>query len=451
MAEIKRPLPSDDSFEEGVAKKLKNENDDNGGNSVTVTVHSSNSLFRYIFTCVGNVTTAFEGIKPKSVKHRRIIKALQKLYEESNSQLPYKTGHIEEAFELTITRPGCEYKKSVSEADTDFEYLKTWFDNATISGYGDNRARETKVDSTVRDAREITADEFQRRSGQSAKEFSFRAPNFVSYPIKFTFTDQEVTSKHIATTPEMNLVGTFLLGLGDTCPDDGCFTIGEEKLRADVGHWVAFYPDIPHAISPLPDDSYRAVLAFKVFRDGDPAEAHLISREVILHQRVEDVVNSIPRPFGIILDHDYCMGTTQPNGYDAILLAAVQQRKDSIIHFMPVVLESDAFLDCTGDDDAEESTWRTSVYPFLPAHIEIANRRATPETERTIKVFSEWENVPFFCHKFNRRAVVWSREEELENNTGNEYDSRRETTIYLSHALLVLLRPGFQMKDMRRK
>ncbi|KAG6828520.1 hypothetical protein H0H92_007738 [Tricholoma furcatifolium] len=460
MAEFKRPLPSDDSFEEGVAKKLKNENDDTGANSVTVTVHSSDSLSQnmrtafeinhaltkvpYVSSRIGNITTAFKGVKPKSVEHRRIIKDLKMLYSDSDCQLPYKTGHINKAFKLTITRPGCEFKGSISEAIIDLEYLKTWFDNAVISGYGDNRALETKVDSAVRDAREITSDEFQvqedllSKIGSICEKFFFPRAKFRIAPYKIHLYGPGGHFKTHRDTPELNLVGTFLLGLGDTCPDEGCFTIGEEKLHADIGYWVAFYPDVPHAISPLPDDTYRAVLAFKVFRDGGPTAAPLMSRELALRQRVEEVVNSIPRPFGIILDHDYCMGTIQPNGYDATLLAAMQQRKDSIIHFMPVVLRSSEYVEYNDGD----SRWGTGVYPFLPAHIEIANERETPDAERTVKIFENWKDVPFFCPAFNRKAGVWSKDEQEIGHTGNECDAKRETTIYLSHALLVLPATG---------
>ena len=38
--------------------------------------------------------------------------------------------------------------------------MRTWCENATISGYGDVRTQETKVDMSVRNAREFGADEF---------------------------------------------------------------------------------------------------------------------------------------------------------------------------------------------------------------------------------------------------------------------------------------------------
>jgi len=70
-------------------------------------------------------------------------------------------------------------------------------------------------------------------------------------------------------TPETGLVGTFLVGLGDTSSTyAGHFRIGDKTLRADPCSWVAFHPDIPHEVTKL-EDGYRAVIAFKMFRVED--------------------------------------------------------------------------------------------------------------------------------------------------------------------------------------
>ena len=57
--------------------------------------------------------------------------------------------------------------------------------------------------------------------------------------------------------PETGLVGTFLVGLGDTSSaSTGHFRIGNKMLKSYSGNWVAFHPDVPHEITK-PEDGYR--------------------------------------------------------------------------------------------------------------------------------------------------------------------------------------------------
>ena len=69
-------------------------------------------------------------------------------------------------------------------------------------------------------------------------------------------------------TPEQNLVGTFLVGLGDTTePGKHLVLGGSAHYGSPACRWVAFYPDIPHEVTPI-KSGYRAVIAFKIFRLG---------------------------------------------------------------------------------------------------------------------------------------------------------------------------------------
>lgn len=75
------------------------------------------------------------------------------------------SGRMEEPCSLTISRRGCEYDSeleavSVPYPDAD-KRLKAWYKAGAVSGYGDVKAQETKIDANVRDAREIPASEFR--------------------------------------------------------------------------------------------------------------------------------------------------------------------------------------------------------------------------------------------------------------------------------------------------
>jgi len=67
-----------------------------------------------------------------------------------------------DTFYLRITRPGCEYTSNKWRYSREIEgLLHDWFEHSVISGYGDMQSLETKVDSEVRNAREIPASEFE--------------------------------------------------------------------------------------------------------------------------------------------------------------------------------------------------------------------------------------------------------------------------------------------------
>ncbi|KAG6915531.1 hypothetical protein DXG01_011028 [Tephrocybe rancida] len=55
---------------------------------------------------------------------------------------------------------GCELTGEYPIGIFDNDPIKKLYDNDTVSGYGDNRFLETKVDQIVRDAREIKSEEF---------------------------------------------------------------------------------------------------------------------------------------------------------------------------------------------------------------------------------------------------------------------------------------------------
>src|ERR1700735_236557 len=169
------------------------------------------------------------------------------------------------SFHLRITRPGCEYNDDVNNWQGTNRLLNGWFEHSAISGYGDMQSLETKVDSEVRNAREIPASEFEVKPEfleeiQELWRGHFLPRNVRAEPYKIHVYGPGGHFKSHRDTPETGLVGTFLVGLGDTSStSEGNFRIGDETLRAEPCSWVAFHPDIPHEITKL-EDGYRAVM-----------------------------------------------------------------------------------------------------------------------------------------------------------------------------------------------
>lgn len=133
-------------------------------------------------------------------------------------------------FNLKVKRPGCEFDGQVTDNYGAYKdlvrsgtLLKKWFDNAPQAGYGDVRAQETKVDLIVRDAHEITKDEFEVESALLGKIVELWGKHFFptrvrAEPYKINVYGPGGHFKPHKDTPEKNLVGTFLVGLGDSTP-----------------------------------------------------------------------------------------------------------------------------------------------------------------------------------------------------------------------------------------
>jgi hypothetical protein len=74
---------------------------------------------------------------------------------------PYTFSTFDTAFHLRVMRQGCEFDGDVAPKSKSIQaLLPAWFESAAVSGYGDMKALETKVDPAVRDAKEILANEF---------------------------------------------------------------------------------------------------------------------------------------------------------------------------------------------------------------------------------------------------------------------------------------------------
>lgn len=376
---------------------------------------------------------------------------LRNLYKEV--PLPYRHGVFQEPFHFTVTRLGCEYDGNIGHnCSVSSSELEKWYENGAIAGYGDIKTLQTKVDAEVRDAREILASEFTVEPKFLERIRDTWAEGFIPgnvrvEPYKVHIYGEGGHFKYHRDTPDHSLVGTFIVGLGDSSydeSDEGNFCIGNKKLHSPGGSWVAFHPDVPHSVSALESYEYRAVIAFKIFRNGDPVEHEAATREAALQQRVGAVLNKIPVPYGMLLDHKYPMGVQGLNGFDAIMLSAAEQRQGTVIHILPVLIESrsEVYFDSEyREDEGYENEFVAEVIPITRAHVDLlltTDEDVKQQATAQIEFLEDISEVPFYSRMFEDAAERWKEEKRDINWTGNESDGERESSIYLSYALLVL-------------
>ncbi|KAL6302920.1 hypothetical protein BKA93DRAFT_371913 [Sparassis latifolia] len=298
--------------------------------------------------------------QPKKVSdpNESCIKELCEIYKEHGSDSWSDT--LDASFKLTVTRPGCEFsgelvpKSEEEDKEAIADRLKKWYEHGEVSGFGDVRAQETKVDKNVRDAREILASEFTVSDGLVEEIKKHWGEHFIPSavrvePYKIHIYGRGGMFQFHRDTPERDLVGTFLVGLGDNC-EGGLLVIGHDNYhdlyrsrgaKEHPGSWAAFYPDTVHRVDKI-TEGHRAVIAFKVFRTGNTMigqNGFQASPEATLpQQKMEDVLGKMQLPFGVLLAHKYCIGTVELNGLDNVLHAAAEamvQRSNAQVHFLP--------------------------------------------------------------------------------------------------------------------
>ncbi|KAH9856771.1 hypothetical protein C2E23DRAFT_809049 [Lenzites betulinus] len=380
------------------------------------------------------------------------------------------SGYLE-PFRLRITRPGCEFDGYIGpNRTTSFKYprweethedktlreelnqrLRQWHDSAQTSGYGDVREQVTKIDESVRTAREIGTSEFVveaellRRIERIWTEHFVPSSGVRAEAYKIHLYGPGGHFKMHRDTPQHDLAGTFLIGLGDTASSGGLVVDGK-AMEARPGSWCAFYPDVPHYVKELAENGYRASIAFKIFRVPTPLgfKPRESDKTQEVRLRIAAVVAEVEAPFGLLLEHKYSLGTNEFSGFDAIIVDAIRSRFPAPgfeVRHIPVVVEESATW---GDEDEDETfsmACDTTVYPFTNGHIDFLNGDVP---EKDILDGCEWlegvKNVPFYSADLSDRTMFPYKQEEVEtvNHTGNEAQAWRADSVYLSYALMVL-------------
>ncbi|KAJ7159434.1 hypothetical protein C8R46DRAFT_1001679 [Mycena filopes] len=416
-------------------------------------------------------------------------------------QASHKTvrhGNLKPPFHLTITRAGCEYddemnvgkegvksgkknrkggKKNVKGGDKNGEpevdigeRLRRWYEAGAVSAYGDVKAQETKIDPAVRNAREIPASEFSVSPDLITKVQDIWAHRFFptqvrAEPYKIHLYGPGGKFKPHLDTPETDLVGTFLLGLGDTSKTKGDGERGaleiqgdqdkeKHRYRANVGHWVAFYPDVDHGVREIAS-GYRAVIAFKIFRQ--PQNTPEVPADGMLHQ-IKDVLAELNAPYGILLHHRYSIRTAELNGFDAALYAAAGET-GADVKLLSVLIQWSAY-----NNNEEPAECDAEVFPITDAHVDAILEHLRTSTDDNKRRYVEWKkkpklvvnlkgteaewlstyqigtgSIPFYSHELKSTSVTWREtiKEGIEY-TGNESRPHSEDSIYLSYTVVVL-------------
>ncbi|KAI0045964.1 hypothetical protein FA95DRAFT_1607265 [Auriscalpium vulgare] len=433
------------------------------------------------------------------------VQRLARLYHQAPV---FDSGRIEHAFPLTIYRGNVQTKiiqpaKRYTFDEDCTEWLRSLYDMATVSGLSDMRTQETAIDAAVQNAREIPATDFsvppallaEVRQLWAARMYP-RAVRVVPHKILMHRPGGHLNSH--PDTPEKGLVGTFLLGVGDTTwenalrlavpterqpaelwdPDQEQATeVEDEGNRAETkdsydskqsnlfgaspGDWVAFYPDLPHRVDKVVG-GYRAVIAFKIFHDSD---SHHLNNDPpcidpALVERVTTITDKLQPPFGLLLGRKYSLGRKNMSGFDAVVYEALARRAGVSTHLLPVIVKHSARLQL---NSGLEPVWRrfeAPVYPFTEVHVRAladgvkdgfrtgfdmeCRDHDSPELPGDLAWLKRLDrDVQFMALDFSDATVKCGHHEDDDHEyRGNEARHYSEDSTYLSYALVALPSKG---------
>ncbi|CAL1713822.1 unnamed protein product [Somion occarium] len=446
---------------------------------------------------------------------------LSKLY--SDNMKEFAAGFLPTRFTLTIARAGIDFSSEIvpfkepedqpsdEGSYTEDELAKTrgdsetllkgWYEHADVSGYGDVRSQTNKVDPNVRNAKDIPAGDFTVSENLYSEIERIWAEQFLPgsvrvEPYKIHLYGPGGKFKEHRDTPEKDLVGTFLIGLGDsTTGTYGNLSVGRfwTGLKAYPGSWVAFYPDVAHEVKEL-EDGYRAVIAFKIFCEDAPASMGIsqpsfqakTALEQSLFDQMKESLSRLEAPYGILLQHKYCLDTTELSGLDSILYAAASSLVSDItsndrihkVHFLPVLINVDFRMEDYDSSEIERIT--AEVFPLTQTHIDAlvadasksfrspefveereyifgnqrerleARERRHDDGEETntldvdvsntpFRWLTQSKPIPFYSLDLQGNKLTWNiDEQEGVELLGNCSRPESADSIYLSYAMIVM-------------
>jgi hypothetical protein len=346
-----------------------------------------------------------------------------------------------QAMRLTITSGGCTYDGSLEELRQSNDHLDLWFKAGSPSSYGDVRTQTTVLNKDVRDAVEFTAEEFSVSPELIAYVETVWATHF--FPTKVRAEAYKINvygpGGHFQPhkdTPAKDLVGTVLLGLGDT--SDGHLKLEADTSKARVGCVAAFFPSVVHSVAKV-SQGYRATLALKVYRTEEEEAC-----DDATVKSVADVLSKWPLPFGLLLRHEYSVGTRAMSAVDAVLVQAAKLLPRTEVHTLPVVTTLKTSRD-VGDDVGDSSpTVSSRVYPLTDFHVDQLLKKpptkAEPAWLAKVKSLSSGDGLPFFTlSPLSTWGLTWRCQfDEGAEFTGNHSRPEEEDSVYLHHAVVVL-------------
>ncbi|KAI0071332.1 hypothetical protein K474DRAFT_1630635 [Panus rudis PR-1116 ss-1] len=328
--------------------------------------------------------------------------------------------------------------------------LESLYENASISGFGDVKKQTTEFDPDVRNAREIPASDFAPSANllenvSKAWKEHFYSPNIRVEPYKIHIYGPEGMFRPHLDTPEKDLIGTFLVGLGDTTTPKRRLKVAEKSFSAASNKWVAFYPDTPHSVERI-ESGYRAVIAFKIFRAQNTTEETAVPTSVTspedpraeLISFIRQTAHALPDSTLILgLVHKYPKDVQELVGFDKLLHDELQRRTDIEVHLLPILVDYRYLSD---DEEIEGNIIHSTVYPLTDAHLNylLGDKNAIKHDEGIQWMKYLKETTPFY-NLTEKWDHVWSDYEgDGPGYTGNESRGEDQHSVYLSYGLAIL-------------
>ena len=350
---------------------------------------------------------------------------------------PFHDGKDDFDGNLTITTNNFSYSGNYKN----FNQLEELFQVSPPAAFGNQNTLETVVDENVRNARDVTDFTIdQKIIGKICEIWSkhFYPKNVKVVPYKINIYEPDGKFDEHTDTPDVNLVGTFLLGLSEkscykslkvTTDQNGNYDYWH---RSDIGSWCAFYPDLPHSVQNK-TRYHRGTIAFKIFSlDETKREIEFLNHNQYTGSLPTDLI-------GVVLSHDYSLNTDSFKGVDNLWYELINTLNPKSIRVVPILIQT-SFSHWGYESSSEQPEGTMKVYlcddnviKYLSDKLDQTNLEQTnpdqtkPETPKDIQFV-----------KMSRNGYEWKHNfEDFVEHTGNESRPEEEDSVYLHRALIV--------------
>jgi hypothetical protein len=333
---------------------------------------------------------------------------------------------------------------------------KLLFDNAPAVGvYGDAVTLETKVDESVRKARDYYFDDPSRPGtghftcdeelleevarkwcdnmypGRDAVDAIWVVP----YKIN-CYGPDGMFAEH-KDTPDVNLIGSVVLGLvqeGEDVKNTPHLIAwaGKELFSmrdTEINSACCFFTDVTHKVQAT--GNYRATLSFKVFLDK-PEHA----RERLPELLLAEARKALPadRAVGFLLSHKYSHSSSALKGHDAMFHTVLEQcGLYKSIEVVPVLMTVEGVV---GDGGYQVTGVVSTVYRITDDDLLRCFHAPKPDWMRRSKKerLKGSEEIPFFVVA---PGYTWDyRHVEGAEHTGNESRAEDLQSVYIHKAVI---------------
>lgn len=388
-------------------------------------------------------------------------------YNEENIPDSYKKhkqfGEIAESLENIFTSvSSCYYIESDAVGEIDIAYkgvaysgdlnvpeevLRNLYEVASPAPFGDVAKLETRMDETVRNARDISNDYFE--VSQDVIDYiatqwktGLSPSNVIVKPYKINIYGEGGHFEAHKDTPDKDMVGTALVSLSK----NGCGRLhinppGEYKFEdlynynntgntwnQQPGSLIMFYTDCPHKVYSTDTSDIRATVAFKIYHNTEA----LNHSEDIKSGAVLEAINQFEEKiskksgYGLLLGHDYTLHTESLKGSDKILVDVYKKLGRKFV-LVPIVHR----YQLEGWNETNEIHIESKVYPLTDSVIDAIL------TEDEIPPNDIGTNIDFYSLLGDEYRWKNDHQDYCEW-TGNEAQPEIEDSIYINRALILI-------------